>query len=52
MENDITITPQDAVNLLKLIDRALKGAPMQGGLNDLKATAVLITKLQRIIDQE
>lgn len=46
------ITAEDAGNLLKLIDRALKGGPQQGGVNDHMATAALIVKLSKIAKGE
>jgi hypothetical protein len=42
------LTHEDARNLLILVDRALKAAPQQGGLNDHLATAQLIMKLNAL----
>lgn len=46
------VTKQEAVNLLKLIDRALKNSPHEGGVQDNQVTALLIHKLNAVATAE
>ena len=46
-----SITKQDAGNLLRLIDRALKNSPQSGGIKDHFATQKLIDKLVAIAQE-